>query len=78
MTQDFTTVAGEVAVAVQTFAPILPPNIGIAVTVASKLLSAVLQAQNSGLDITDEQLLALFARDDAAKVADLVAQNAAI
>ncbi len=76
MTQTTTQIIDEVTAGAKVVAPLLPPNIGIAVSVAAALMNAVLQAQNGGADITDEQLVALFAQDDAAKVADLAAQKA--
>jgi hypothetical protein len=57
--------------------PFLPPNISLALTMVQGVLSAVQSASTSGADITDLQLTQLFSLDDAAKAADLAAQQAA-
>lgn len=58
-------------------APLMGPNAQLAMLMASMAANAVNTAQQQGLtDITDEQLAAVFARDDAAKAADDAAQAA--
>ena len=58
-------------------APLMGPNAQLAMMMAQLASNAVRDAQNLGAnDISDDQLAALFARDDLAKAADLAAQAA--
>jgi hypothetical protein len=58
-------------------APLMGPNAQLAMMMAQLAGNAVRDAQALGLgDISDEQLAALFARDDIAKAADKAAQDA--
>ena len=59
-------------------APLMGPNAQLALMMAQLANNAVRDAQALGLnDISDDQLAALFARDDLAKAADAAAQAAA-
>ncbi len=60
--------------AAQSLAPLLGPNGVLAINLATTLLGAVQAATATGSDVTDAQLAALFSADDAAKLADLLAQ----
>lgn len=66
--------AGVAIAAAQALAPAFGPNAIAAVSLAGMLLNAATAAANGGTDITPDQLAAIFAADDAAKVADLAAQ----
>lgn len=55
--------------------PLLPANAQLAAGVALTLLQAAQKAGESGNDITDAELEALFAADDAAKQADVDARQ---
>lgn len=56
-------------------AALMPPNVGLALTLANGVLGAVKQAQANGTDITDEELAKLFDLDTAARLADKVEQQ---
>lgn len=59
-------------------APLMGPNAQLAMMMAQLAGNAVRDAKVLGLgDINDDQLAALFARDDLAKAADKAAQAAA-
>lgn len=73
---DTATILSNAAVIAGAIAPTLPKNAQLALTTATLLLNAVQQVQAQGADISDEQLAALYAADDAAKQADAAAQIA--
>lgn len=56
-------------------APFLPPNIGLAVTAAINILSAIQNAAATGQDITDEELAAMFTKYAAASADAKAAQQ---
>lgn len=68
-------IAAEISVFAQAVTPFLPPGIQLAVTLAINAMKAVQAAQNSGADVTPEQLEALFAADDQAKADNLQAEQ---
>lgn len=57
--------------------PLVSPQVGLAMSLATLALSAIHVAQQGGVPITAEQLDALFAQDDAAIAADLAAHPVA-
>ena len=63
--------------AAQAAGPLINPNISLALALGTVALSAVHAATQTGTGLTHEQLLGLFSADDAAKAADLAAQQAA-
>lgn len=75
-TADMGTVLHNAALIAGAVSPLLPPNAQLALTTATLLMNAVQHAQAQGTDLTNEQLMALFAVDDAARQADAAAQVA--
>lgn len=69
--------AGMALAAAQALAPELGPNAMLATTLAGIGLKLVQQAQAAGQDVTDADIDAALAADDAAKADDLLAQIAA-
>lgn len=63
--------------ALQAAGPLISPQVGAAVSLASLALGAIHIAMQSGTGLTAEQLTALFAADDAAIAADKAAHPAA-
>ncbi len=61
---------------IQTAGPLLAPQYGAAISLATLALSAIHIATQSGAGITPEQLAGLFAADDAAIAADVAAHPA--
>jgi len=55
--------------------PFLPPNVRLALMIAKAAIAAIERASNDGRDVTDEELDALFAEDEAARQADLAARQ---
>lgn len=55
--------------------PFLPPNVRLALLIAKAAIAAIERASNDGRDVTDEELDALFAEDEAARQADLAARQ---
>ncbi len=62
--------------AAQAAGPLISPQISLAVALGTVALNAVHAATQAQAGLTHDQLVALFALDDAAKAADAQAQSA--
>ena len=74
---DAAAAAQVLATAVAAAGPLLNPNVALAMSLGTIVLGAVHAATQAKTGLTHEDLVALFAADDAAKAADAAAQAAA-
>lgn len=76
MATDAQTVIAGVELVADAAAPLLPPNMQLALAIAKAAIMAIERAQNNGRDVTEAELDALFEEDEKARQADLAAQAA--